>query len=150
MVLSFRFWALFDYWIFPDLARLIPMHPLPPICQSINDCHTINTETHTNTNKNMTFELLKVCRQANPAWIELRVMYVKSTVNRLGYWGFIIRLILLRFSFVFYINLPIRKSNRMVLSFRFWALFDYWIFPDLTRLIPPFFSICPLQKLDNS
>jgi hypothetical protein len=26
----------------------------------------------------MTFELLKVCsRQANPAWIELRVMYVR-------------------------------------------------------------------------
>jgi hypothetical protein len=29
----------------------------------------------------MTFELLKVCRQANPAWIELRVMYVKRTVT---------------------------------------------------------------------
>jgi hypothetical protein len=29
----------------------------------------------------MTFELLKVCRQANPAWIELRVMYVRSTVT---------------------------------------------------------------------
>jgi hypothetical protein len=29
----------------------------------------------------MTFELLKVCRQANPAWIELRVMYVRSTVS---------------------------------------------------------------------
>ena len=29
----------------------------------------------------MTFELLKVCRQANPAWIELRVMYVSSTVT---------------------------------------------------------------------
>ena len=42
----------------------------------------INTDTHTNTNKNknMTFELLKVCRQANPTWIELRVMYVRSTV----------------------------------------------------------------------
>ena len=37
--------------------------------------------THTNTNKNMTFELLKVCRQANPAWIELRIMYVRSTVT---------------------------------------------------------------------
>jgi hypothetical protein len=32
-------------------------------------------------NKNMTFELLKVCRQANPAWIELRVMYVRSIVT---------------------------------------------------------------------
>jgi hypothetical protein len=41
----------------------------------------INTDTHTNTNKNMAFELLKVCRQANPAWIELRVMYVRSTVT---------------------------------------------------------------------
>jgi hypothetical protein len=30
----------------------------------------------------MTFELLKVCRQANPAWIELRVMYVRSTVTK--------------------------------------------------------------------
>ena len=29
----------------------------------------------------MTFELLKVCRQANPAWIELRVTYVRSTVT---------------------------------------------------------------------
>ena len=29
----------------------------------------------------MAFELLKVCRQANPAWIELRVMYVRSTVT---------------------------------------------------------------------
>jgi hypothetical protein len=29
----------------------------------------------------MTFELLKVCRQANSAWIELRVMYVRSTVT---------------------------------------------------------------------
>ena len=29
----------------------------------------------------MTFELLKVCRQANLAWIELRVMYVRSTVT---------------------------------------------------------------------
>jgi hypothetical protein len=30
----------------------------------------------------MTFELLKVCsRQANPAWIELRVMSVRSTVT---------------------------------------------------------------------
>jgi hypothetical protein len=33
------------------------------------------------TNKNMTFELLKVCRQANPAWVELQVMYVRSTVT---------------------------------------------------------------------
>ena len=49
--------------------------------------------------------------------------------HRLGYWGFIIRLILLRFSFAFFINLHFRKSYRMVLSFRFWALFDYWIFP---------------------
>jgi len=54
---------------------------------------------------------------------------MRGYFHRLGYWGFIIRLILLRFSFVFYINLPIRKPNRMVLSFRFWALFDYWIFP---------------------
>ena len=29
----------------------------------------------------MTFELLKVCRQANPTWIELRVMCVRSTVT---------------------------------------------------------------------
>jgi hypothetical protein len=29
----------------------------------------------------MIFELLKVCRQANPAWIELQVMYVRSTVT---------------------------------------------------------------------
>ena len=29
----------------------------------------------------MTFELLNVCQQANPAWIELRVMYVRSTVT---------------------------------------------------------------------
>jgi hypothetical protein len=36
----------------------------------------------------MTFELLKVCRQANPAWIELRVMYVRSTVtDRHARWG---------------------------------------------------------------
>jgi hypothetical protein len=43
---------------------------------------------------------------------------MRGYVHRLGYWGFIIRLILLRLSFVFYINLPIRKPNRMVLSFR--------------------------------
>ena len=61
---------------------------------------------------------------------------MRGYVHRLGYWGFIIRLILWRFSFVFYINLPIWKPNRMVLSFRFWALFDYWIFPTLSRLIP--------------
>jgi hypothetical protein len=74
----------------------------------------------------MTFDLLKVCRQANPAWIELRVMYVRRTVtDRHARWVIINQ----RFSFVFYINLPIRKSNRMVLSFRFWELFDYWIFP---------------------
>ena len=29
----------------------------------------------------MTFELLKVCRQANPTWIELWVMYARSTVT---------------------------------------------------------------------
>ena len=60
---------------------------------------------------------------------------MRGYFHRLGYWGFIFRLILLRFSFVFYINLPIRKSYRMVLSFRFWAL---WLldFPDLSRLIP--------------
>ena len=50
---------------------------------------------------------------------------MRGYFHRLGYWGFIFRLILLRFSFVFFI----RKSYRMVLSFRFWALFDYWIFP---------------------
>ena len=33
----------------------------------------------------MTFELLKVCRQANPAWIELRVMYVRSTDMQDGF-----------------------------------------------------------------
>jgi hypothetical protein len=38
-------------------------------------------------------------------------------------------LILLRFSFVFFIMLRFRKSYRMVLSYRLWALFDYWIFP---------------------
>ena len=54
---------------------------------------------------------------------------MRGYFHRLGYWGFIFRLILLRFSFVFFIYLPIRKSYRMVLSFRFWALFDYWIFP---------------------
>ena len=54
---------------------------------------------------------------------------MRGYFHRLGYWGFIYRLILLRFSFVFFIYLPIRKSYRMVLSFRFWALFDYWIFP---------------------
>ena len=48
---------------------------------------------------------------------------MRGYFHRLGYWGFIIRLILLRFSFVFYTNLPIRKSNRMVLNFRFWSLF---------------------------
>jgi hypothetical protein len=31
--------------------------------------------------------------------------------HRFGYWGFIFRLNLLRFSFVFFINLPIRKST---------------------------------------
>jgi hypothetical protein len=46
--------------------------------------------------------------------------------------SYIFHLILLRFSFVFFINLPIRKSYRMVLSFRFWALVDYWIFPRST------------------
>jgi hypothetical protein len=50
---------------------------------------------------------------------------MRGYFHRLGYWGFIIRLILLRFSFVFLIHLPIRKSNRMILSFRFWALVDY-------------------------
>jgi hypothetical protein len=56
-----EFQILDTIWLldFPDLSRLI----------------------HTNTNKNITFELLKVCRQANPAWIELRVMYVRSTVT---------------------------------------------------------------------
>jgi hypothetical protein len=38
-------------------------------------------ETKRNETKSTTFELLKVCRQANPAWIELRVMYVRSTVT---------------------------------------------------------------------
>ena len=28
----------------------------------------------------MTFELLKVCRQANPTWIELQVMYSSRTL----------------------------------------------------------------------
>jgi hypothetical protein len=41
---------------------------------------------------------------------------MRGYFHRLGYWGFIIRLILLRFSFVFHINLPICKSNRMVLN----------------------------------
>jgi hypothetical protein len=57
---------------------------------------------------------------------------------------FIFRLILLRFSFVFFINLPVRKPYRMVLSYRFWVLFVtyyllpilylYWLldFPDLS------------------
>ena len=67
--------------------------------------------------------------------------------HRLGYWEFIIRLILLGFSFVFYINLPIRKPNRMVLSFRFWALFDYWIFPTCHVLIG-FVCFCGLSLLN--
>ena len=61
---------------------------------------------------------------------------MRGYFHRLGYWGFIIRLILLHFSFVFYINLPIRKTNRMASSFRFWALFDYWIFPRLVTFNP--------------
>ena len=69
--------------------------------------------------------------------------------HRLGYWGFIFRLILLHFSFVFFINLHFRKSCRMVLSFRFWALFDYWIFPDLSRSIPPPPPICQYDGTIN-
>ena len=69
-----------------------------------------------------------------------------------GIWGFIIRLILLRFSFVFYINLPIRKSNRMALSFRFWALFDYWFFRLVTfnphELLIGFVCFCELSLLN--
>jgi hypothetical protein len=41
---------------------------------------------------------------------------MRGYFHRLEYWGFIFRLILLRFSFVFFINLPIRKSYRMVLK----------------------------------
>jgi hypothetical protein len=59
----------------------------------------------------------------------LFLQMIEFYFHRLGYWGFIFRLILLRFSFVFFINLPIHKSYMMVLSFRFWTLFDYWIFP---------------------
>ena len=50
--------------------------------------------------------------------------------------GTIFRLIILRFSFVFYINLPIRKSYRIVSEFQ--ILGTIWLldFPDLSRLIP--------------
>ena len=69
---------------------------------------------------------------------------MRGYFHRLEYWGFIFRLILLRFSFVFFINLPIRKSYRMVLSFRFWALFDYWIFPT-SRLFPMLLFSCSVD-----
>jgi hypothetical protein len=50
----------------------------------------INTDAHTNTNKNMTFEFLKVCWPANPHLIELRVMYARSTVtDRYARWAII-------------------------------------------------------------
>jgi len=41
---------------------------------------------------------------------------MRGYFHRLGYWGFIIRLILLRFSFVFYINFPIRKLLTTVIQ----------------------------------
>jgi hypothetical protein len=62
---------------------------------------------------------------------------MRGYFHRLVYLGFIFGLMLLRFSFVFYIFLPIRKSNRMVLS----------LFPDLSRLIPMFFSCSVDWKL---
>jgi hypothetical protein len=78
--------------------------------------------------------------------------------HRLGYWGFIIRLILLRFSLVFYINLPIRKSNRLVILGNVLGL-DEWHLP-ICYQNPPFswenactksgmccFSVVPLSFL---
>ena len=60
--------------------KLRPPH-IPPFFYrpTPETLYFINTDTHTN--KNMTFELLKVCRPANRAWIELRVMYVRITVR---------------------------------------------------------------------
>jgi hypothetical protein len=58
----------------------------------------------------MTFELLKVCPQANTAWIELRVMYVRSTVtDRHARWviinqNYCIQNIELSFLFFFFIS----------------------------------------------
>ena len=43
---------------------------------------------------------------------------MRGYFHRLGYGGFINRLILLRFSFVFYINLPIRKIKQDGLEFQ--------------------------------
>jgi hypothetical protein len=53
-------------------------------------------------------------------------------------------LILLRFSFVFFIILRFRKSYRMVLSYRLWALFDYWIFLVCLVAPPPFVNMTEL------
>ena len=64
-----------NLWKYPLISPIFFYMPTPETLLFIN------TDTHTNTNENLTFELLKVCRQANPAWIELRVMYVGSTVT---------------------------------------------------------------------
>jgi hypothetical protein len=68
----------------------------------------------------MTFELLKVCRQANPTWIELRVMYVRSTVmDRHARW--VSRLYLIKI-------IVFKKSNYLsffISLFRFVFYFSY-------------------------
>jgi hypothetical protein len=82
----------------------------------------INSDAHTNTNKNMTFELLKVCRPVNPDWIELRVMYARSTVTDRHARGAII-------------NQNYCIKNRIIISlFLYFVLFSlvnffYYFFP---------------------
>jgi hypothetical protein len=67
----------------------------------------------------MTFELLKVCRQANPTWIELRVMYVRSAVtDRHARWVIINQ------------NYCILK-NRIIFSFFSLFRFVFYFFPSI-------------------
>ena len=67
----------------------------------------------------MTFELLKVCRQANPAWIELRVMYVRSTVtDRHARWVIIL------------IKIIVFKKSNYLLFFSLFR-FVFYFFPSI-------------------
>ena len=67
----------------------------------------------------MTFELLKVCQQANPTWIDLQVMYVRSTVmDRHARWAIINQKLLY-------------LKNRIIFSFFFFISFCLLFFPPI-------------------
>ena len=67
----------------------------------------------------MTFELLKVCRKANPIWIELRVIYVRSTVtDRHARWVSQLELIKI---------IVFKKSNYLLSFFLFFSISVYFV-----------------------